>query len=215
MPSAAWIRIVIGLAAGAMILISALTGDSIDQEGLRWIGGVTGGIILVLLAFDRWCWRWWGVRRIVELTGSRVIHGTWRGTLEYQNDGAGQPGSQPMYMSVHQTYSSVEVFCFFPESKSESWSLTAAIEKGSHRHILRYVYRQQADAPDRDKNRPTEGVCELRLVGRPVHEISGSYYAERGGKGTIRFDGVSKRVAGSAADASSLKYKPLSDARSE
>lgn len=209
MPNATWIKIVIGLLAAAMVGLAALTGDSIDREGLQWLGGVTGGIILLLLAFDRWIWRWWGVRWIAEATGSRVVHGTWRGKLNYQDGGEGQPGVQPIYMAVHQTYSTMKIFCFFPESDSESWSLTAAIEPGSHRHVLRYIYRQQAEAPDRDENRATEGVCELRLVGRPVREIVGSYYAERGGKGKIQFDATSRKVAGSAAEASSLPFKML------
>lgn len=209
MPTANWIRIVIGVTAGAMLAISALTGDSIDDKGLRWLGGVAGGVTLLLLAYDRWIWRWPLIRRLSELTGQRVIHGTWRGTLNYQADADGNPGQHSVYMAVHQTYSTVCVECFFPEKNSKSVSLTAAIEKGTHQHTLRYIYRQQAPAPDRDRNRPTEGACDLALVGRPVEEIAGSYYAERGGRGTMTFDGFSRKVAGSAGQAQRFAYTTL------
>src|SRR5438874_2103486 len=103
MPSANWIRIVIALAAAGILALSALTGDSVDEQGLRWLGSVTGGVTLLLLAFDRWLWRWPLVRWVTELTGSRVIHGTWRGTLTYESDAEGRPGSHPLFMAVHQT----------------------------------------------------------------------------------------------------------------
>lgn len=207
MPSAGWIKVVIGLLAAGMFGLAALTGDSIDRQGLRWLGASGSAITMLLLAFDRWIWRWPGVRTVSELTGARVIRGTWRGTLSYTADGDGNPGQQTIYMAVQQTYSTIDIFCYFPERDSESWSLTAAIEPGPTRHTLRYIYRQQAEAPDRDANRPTEGACELRLVGRPVTEIVGSYYAERGGKGKITFDGHSRHVAGSARAASELAYQ--------
>lgn len=209
MPSPGWIRIIIGLVALAMVGLASLTGDSIDENGLRWITGVAGGVTILLLAFDRWAWRWPGIRWLVEITGSRVIHGTWRGTLRYVADGEGHPGEQPVYMAVHQTYSAIKIRCYFPTKRSESWSLTAAIEKDSHRHVLRYIYQQRAEVQDRDHNRPTEGACELAIVGRPVEEITGSYYAERGGKGTIEFDGYCKKVAGSAGHAQRMPYRDL------
>lgn len=209
MPSAGWIRIIIALVALSMVGLAALTGDSIDEKGLRWISGIAGGITILLLVFDRWVWRWPGIRWLVELSGSRVIHGTWRGTLRYVADSDGSPGEQPIYMAVHQTYSSVKIRCYFPTKRSESWSLVASIERDSHRHVLRYIYQQMAEVQDRDHNRPTEGACELALVGRPVEEIAGSYYAERGGKGTIDLDGFCKTVAGSGTHAARMPYRDL------
>jgi hypothetical protein len=209
MPDARWIRIVVLLAAGLMFLLSVATGSSIDENGLRWLGAVTSGVTLLLFAFDRWIWRWPGIRTLVELGGARVLHGTWRGVLEYQADGEGQPGSQPIYMAIHQTYSKLKVCCYFPTKRSESWSLAASLDPDQHRHVLRYIYQQQAEAPDRATNRPTQGACELVVVGRPVEEIGGSYYAERGGKGRIRFDGYSRKLAGSGLNAERLSYRNL------
>ena len=210
MPSPTWIRVVIALVAGAMLSLSALTGDSIDKQGLRWLGGVAGGVTLLLLAYDRWIWRWPGVRVLSELSGSRVIHGTWQGVLQYERDADGIAGQHAIFMAVSQTYSSVKLRCYFPTTGTESVALVAAVEPDSHRHVLRYIYRSEAPAPERDRNRPTEGTVELRLVGRPVEEIVGSYYAERNGaRGTIVFTGHCKKVAGSGGHAERMVFKNL------
>jgi hypothetical protein len=120
MPSSAWIRVIILHAAGSMFVLSTLTGDSIDQQGMRWIGGIPGGITMLLLAFDRLVWRWPLIRRLSERGGARVIHGTWRGTLYCTRDADGTPGEQPIFMAVSQMYSTVKVRCYFPTTGSES-----------------------------------------------------------------------------------------------
>jgi hypothetical protein len=208
MPSPGWIRVVIGLAAALMFLIAALTGDSSDV-GLRSIGVVTSAVTLILLVFDRWAWRWPVVRRLSELTGSRVLHGTWRGRFDYREDAEGASGSGSIYLAIHQTYSQLSIRGHFPETGSTSISLAEKLSAEGHRHLLRYVYQHEAPAPDRDRNRSTQGACELAVVGSPVEEVSGSYYAERGGKGTISLTAHADQVAGSVAQAERLDYREL------
>lgn len=206
MPSAGWIRVVIGLAAGAVFGISTLTGDSIDRQGFRWLGGVAGGITLLLLAFDRWIWKWPGIRFLSELGGRRVIHGTWCGSFDYEADENGHPGSSLFYLSVKQTYSETDVRCYFPRTGSTSRSLTATLLPDGPRHTLHFLYSSKAEAPDRDRNRPHEGACTLAVVGRPVEELSGSYYTDRHGRGNMLASAHSKRVAGSLRQAERLTY---------
>lgn len=207
MPTSAWTRTVIFLAAGLMFLLSLVTGDSIDQDGFRWLGGVTGAVILAVLFFDQWLWRAPGVRRLCELAGHPLIHGTWRGTLNYERDGEGNPGRTDIYLAIRQTFSTVSIRCYFPKTRAESWSLTSALRKNDHRHDFDYIYQQMAPAPDRDRNRPTQGACHLQVAGRPVTELIGSYYAERGGKGTIETREYCSQVAGSLAQAEGLDYE--------
>lgn len=209
MPSPGWIRIVIALAALVMLVVSLLSGGSGDFPDLRSISIASAAVTLALLLFDRWAWRWRGVRWLSELTGSRVLHGTFRGTFDYLRDGDGNPGSGPIYLAVHQTYSQVSIRSFFPISGSTSISLLAGLHAEDHRHLLRYVFQHEAPAPDREGNRSTQGVCELAVVGRPVRELSGSYYAERGGKGTISIFEHAAEVAGSVAQAEGLTYTDL------
>lgn len=206
MPSAQWIRVIIALAAGAVFGLSLLTGDSIDEQGLRWLGGVTGGITLLLLAFDRWIWKWPGVRFLSELSGRRVIHGTWRGTFDYEANENGQPGTSTFYLAVKQTYSDADVRCYFPRTGSTSRSLTATLLPDGHHHTLHFLYSSKAEAPDRDGNRPHEGACTLAVVGRPVEELTGSYYTDRLGRGRMSSTAHSQRVAGSLRQAERLTY---------
>ena len=207
MPTSAWTRTVIFLAAGLMLALSVLTGDSIDKDGFRWLGGVTGAVILAVLAFDRWLWRTPIIGRICEIAGHPNIRGTWRGVLDYERDGEGNPGTTEIYLAVIQTYSYVSVRCYFPKTGAESSSLTAALIPNDHRHDLHYIYRQQARPPELDTNRPTEGACQLVVADRPVRELTGSYYAERGGKGRIDAREFSPRVAGSLAQAEALGFE--------
>lgn len=210
MPSATWIRIVILLAAATMFLASLLTGDSIDELGLRWLTGIIGLVTALIVLFDLRLWRLPGVWQLLELTtGFRKARGTWHGTLEYDKDENGNPGSQEIYLVVHQTFSQVSVNCFFPSRDSMSWSKIAKFETIDHRHLIRYLYQQEAPTTDRDVNRPTEGACTLDLIGRPVREIKGSYYSERGGKGKIELTRHSPRTAASSRQAKALKYQDL------
>jgi hypothetical protein len=207
MPSPRWTRTVIVLAAGLMFLLSLFTGDSINQDGLRWLGGVTSAVILSVLVFDLWLWRLPGILQLCEIAGHPTIRGTWRGLLEYERDGEGNPGSTEIYLAVRQTFSAVSVRCYFPKTRAESWSLTASLLRNDHRHDLHYIYQQQAPAPDRDRNRPTQGACELAIAGRPVTELVGSYYAERGGSGRIIASEYSPDVAGSLLQAEALSFE--------
>jgi hypothetical protein len=209
MPSPGWIRVVIGLAAALMLVISAVSGSPETAPDLRLIGVLTSAVTLMLLVFDRWAWRWPVIRWLSERTGSRILYGTWRGTFDYREDGQGNPGSGRIYLAIHQTYSQLSIRSHFPQSGSTSISLTATLSAEDHRHLVRYVFQHDAPAPDRDRNRSTQGACELAVVGSPVEEVSGSYYAERGGKGTISLTAHAEEVAGSAAHAERLNYREL------
>jgi hypothetical protein len=215
MPSPGWIRLLIAVAAAIMLLVSLLSGGAEGAPGLRSVGVATSVLTLAVLLFDRSVWRWPLLRRLSELAGTRILHGTWRGTYSYTDDGSGNEGSAPLYLAIHQTYSQIRVRAYFPATGSTSISLLASLRGEDHRHVLRYVFQHTAQPPDRDANRPTEGVCELAVVGSPVEELTGSYYAERGGKGLITLRQHSSRVAGSAVHAARLDYLGPADIEAE
>jgi hypothetical protein len=211
MPSPSWIKIVIALLAGGMLVLSWLTGDSIDKQGLRWLGGLTGAITLLLLVVDRWAWRWPLARAVTERLGYPVLHGTWEGRLGYEADERDQPGIDVVYMAVHQTLSSINIQTYFGRTGSTSRSLSASLVPGTHQHTLYYIYSSQAAAPNRDANRPHEGAAALSIVGKPVEEIAGSYFTDRRRRGQLRFTQRSTKVAGSYEQASRLEFKSPSE----
>lgn len=119
-PSPTWTKIVVALVAAAVLAIVLITGQSIDRNGYKWISGIAGAIALILLTYDRWVWRWPLIRKVAEWTGTPVLHGTWKGTLAYEADADGKPGSTDFFMTVQQTYSDIEIHAYVSTSESHS-----------------------------------------------------------------------------------------------
>ena len=206
MPSPTATKIVVALAALLAIGVSFATGKSIDQEGYKWISGIAGVIGLLALAYDRWIWRWPIISKIAEWKGRPVLHGTWKGTLDFERDADGNPGSIDFFMTVRQTFSQIEVHSYV--STSESHSTSATLEQPSKgQRLLWFTYRSEAPALSLDTNRPHNGATKLHLVGSPVKEIHGSYWNDRCRRGEIRFTERSKKPYGSFAEAEAGTYK--------
>jgi hypothetical protein len=206
-PSPTWTKIVVALVAAAVLVIVLVTGQSIDRDGYKWISGIAGAIVLILLVYDRWVWRWPLIRKIAEWTGTPVLHGTWKGTLDYEADAEGNPGSADFFMTVQQTYTDIEIHSYV--STSESHSMAAKLERPSRgQKMLWFIYRSEAPILGQTTNRPHHGGVKLNLVGSPVNEIHGSYWTDRRGRGELRFLEYSKNTYGSFAQARAGAYGP-------
>ena len=207
MPTPAGIRIIIALFAAIIFGIATLTGDSIDENGVRWASGAASGVILLVLIYDRWVWRWPLINRIAEWTNRPVLHGTWKGTLEFERDAEGKPGSIDFYLTIHQTYSTIEVDGHV--STSSSHSRSAALERPRKGlRLLWFIYQSEAPIPEQVHNQPHYGAAKLVLVGSPVTEISGSYWTARGGAGTMKFTERTRKTLDSFASAAAATYEP-------
>lgn len=208
MPTKNWTKITIGLFSAIIFATSLITGQSIDQDGLKWIATSSSAVIMLLLVFDRWAWRWLLLSKISELLGHPVIHGTWKGVIEFDKNEDGVPGSIDCYLSIYQTFSTVSVRGYFGTSNSNS--LTAAIDHPyPTRTRLIYVYHSEAPHGKRDKNRPNDGTVVLDIIGRPVESITGSYFTDRGGTGRIILDQHSGKVSESRAHALRQKFTKI------
>jgi hypothetical protein len=206
-PSPTWTKIVIALAATGVVLIVLITGQSIDRDGYKWISGIASAIVLILLAYDRWVWRWPLIRLIAERTGTPVLRGTWKGTMTYESDADGNPGTTDFYLTVQQTYSDIELHSYV--STSESHSMAAKLERPSRgQRLLWFIYRSEAPILGQARDRPHHGGVKLNLVGSPVREIHGSYWTDRRGRGELRFSEYSKKPYGSFEEAQSAMYGP-------
>lgn len=206
-PTVNWTRAAVGLFATGIILFSAITGDSIDKEGYRWILGITSVVALIMVVFNKWLWKWPGIRRIIELNKMPpIIHGTWKGEIKFAKDANGSPGILEVYLVATQTLSDVHIRTFV--STSDSYSLTAEITKNDHgaRQLI-YGYRTNTPHGKRDTNRSTDGMAVLNVIGVPVNEIYGSYFTDRHGSGEIKLQLHSNKIAESFSDAQSLTYK--------
>jgi hypothetical protein len=209
MPSKNWTKIIIGLFSAIILLTSLFTNQSINQYGFRWVSGASSAVIFLIILYDRWVWRWPLIRKVSEYYGRPIIYGTWKGIIEYEQDFDKKPGVSDIYMSIYQTYSTIQIRAYF--STSESKSLTASIDnplQGQRR--LTFVYNSESPHNKRNKNRPHDGTAILNVIGTPVEAITGSYFTDRGGTGTISLNEYSQKLSESYIQAKSRDYANLS-----
>src|SRR5947209_8185061 len=99
--SAKWIRGVIGLAALVWALIAFLSGETLKWSWAKSLGLTAAIVVWAVLAYDRWIWKWPGIRRFA---GKPVIHGTWKTELRTSYE-ARQDETIEAYLVIRQTYS--------------------------------------------------------------------------------------------------------------
>ncbi|QDP72143.1 hypothetical protein FOG18_05985 [Legionella israelensis] len=206
MLSKIWIQITIALFASTIFLTSIVTGQSIDESGLQWISGASSAVILILLVYERWAWRWPLLSKLIEWAGIPIIHGTWKGELCFERDANDQSGMITIYVSINQTFSTVRLRSFV--ATSEAYSITANIIRPMPtQHQLVYAFHSQAPHNARDNNRPHDGTAVLAIVGIPVEEISGSYYNDRLRRGSITLNQHCSKLVESFSQAERQTYK--------
>ncbi|MFJ6196983.1 hypothetical protein [Micromonospora sp. NPDC092111] len=201
MPNSAWTRGLIFLAAGIWFGLAFILGMPLNETWLRLVGGVASIVVLLLLAFDLFAWRWfpaWLVKR-------PNIRGTWKATFRSSwTDADGKPVEGDCYIVVHQSYSKLCIEVYF--AISDSVSTSANILQGEGRSTLWFTYRSEGHALEQEGNPPHRGAMMLyiSLQGRPG--LAGDYWTERKTKGRIETSGRSKKLAGSFQAAKELKY---------
>ncbi len=189
-----------------LFLISFFSGESIDDNIFRWVSKVSSVVVLIWIAYEKWIWRWSVFRYISELRGTPVIYGTWKGTLFFERDLNGNKGNVDIFMSIKQSLNTISVRSFFVKP-SESYSIIAKIEKlQQDRYQLIYFFRSEAPYGKRVKNPPKDGVCVLTITGKRKHKLSGSYFTELNGAGTIKLSHHSLSLAETLEEAEKLKY---------
>lgn len=203
------IKIVIFIFSVLIFILSFITGKSIDDNLFRWVSSLASLIVIIWTIYDKFVWRKWIFKKLTQLLTIPILYGTWKGTLKYEKDEFEKNGEVDVYVAVNQTLTSVTVRAFF-KKPSESRSIIAKIEQiDSDRKELVYVYRSLAPYGKRDNNRPHDGTCVLNIIGNPVKKLSGSYFTERKGTGTILLDKYSNILTENFEDAEQLEYKYL------
>ncbi len=110
-------------------------------------------------------------------------------------------------MTIHQTYSTIEVDGHV--STSSSHSRSAALDRPRRgQRLLWFIYQSEAPIPEQAHNQPHYGAAKLTLVGSPVTAISGSYWTARGGAGTMHFTEHTRKTHDSYETAVAGTYKP-------
>lgn len=202
MPSQNWARITIALAAvvSAVIVLVAGGSGTVSLNTAKVVVSASSVVTLVLLAFDRFLWRWPGFRR---LHTRPVLRGTWktelRTTYEERKDEV-----IDCFLVIDQTFSRICARMLFDRSRSSSMSGDIVRENG--RCVLYYVFRSDKNALEPDTNPPARGAADLTIASKPMTHLEGDYWMERGTKGTLRTAGHNATLFDTFAAAAQAEY---------
>ena len=145
-------------------------------------------VIVGLLAFDRWLWRFAPFSWIVSRP---ALQGTWKIVL--RTDHEARAGEEiEAYLVIRQTYSSIRADGLFDRSNSECLSADLAVQNG--RCTLNYIFRTEAHTLQQDGNPPSRGAASLRIGRQPQLHFEGDYWMARGTKGQIESVGRTAKL---------------------
>lgn len=194
-----------------LLVAAALWGGMLVFEGVavngtwfRPFSTVVGVLLLLLLVFDIWAWRWrllhgWFVPR-------PDLRGTWRVELQSDwKDPVTETGVGPIvaYLVVRQTFSSLSVRMLTAESASEL--VAAEINKASDgTYRLAAVYRNEPKLSFRDRSPIHYGALVLDVQGDPAMDLAGYYWTDRNSRGELRTLARHDSIAGSFKEAQKL-----------
>ena len=188
MPPKVALQTVAVLVVLTLLGLTALRGapDTVTE----WIAPIAPAVAVGwagLWLFDRYAWRWPGVRNVV---GRPVLDGTWHGELasDWVNPktGEGVPPDPNVFLVVRQRYWSVTVRMHTKESSSASLRADLAKhEDGVHQLV--YLYGNTPRQPFRYRSELHYGGAVLCAPKDPSHGIEGHYFTDRKTCGDMRF----------------------------
>lgn len=202
MPTSNWTRLVIALAAAITLGIVWATSGKLDTTYAKAAVTATSAVTLLLLAFDRWLWRYAPLRWAVSRP---VLHGTWKMTQRTTYEPRAHE-TMESYLVVHQTYSTIRVDGLYAISESQSLSANLSVEKS--RCVLSYIFRTDAHTMHRAGNPPSRGAATLKVGRKPQLHLEGDYWMERGTRGSVKSVGYTPKTYDTFEAARQAIYKP-------
>lgn len=188
MPTPLATRIVIGLSAGLWLVLAFVLHAPVDKTWLKYLGAIASVVVVLLLIFDRWGWRWLPD----AITKRPNVQGTWKAQLHYQWPAGTPTQAKDCFIAVRQTYTTVSVAMHF--GISDSHSRSAAIVDTNGQRSLWWSYLSVAHTLEQVDNPPHRGGAELMISLRPIMLLAGDYWTERKTHGRITTSGRSKHV---------------------
>jgi hypothetical protein len=199
-PTPLWTRVVIGLSAALWFALALVLDAPVDKTWLKYLGGIASVVVVLLLAFDRWAWRWLPT----VFTRRPKLQGTWRAQLQYQWPEGTPTQTKDCFIVIRQTYTTITVNMHFDISDSHSRS--AAIVETNGRKSLWWSYLSLAHALEQEGNPPHRGGAELVIASKPKLSLSGDYWTERKTRGRLTTSGHTKRCYDDYKSAATATY---------
>jgi hypothetical protein len=202
MPNSTGTRIAIFLSAAiALVAVWVATGK-FDFTYTKAIVSASSIVIIGLLAFDSWAWRFWPFRLIVR---KPILHGTWKVEQRTSYEPRAHE-TMEAYLVIDQTFSGIRQIRGLYEI-SNSHSLTADLSVDRSHCALSFIFRTEAGTMHRDGNPPSRGASVLRVGRHPRLHLQGDYWMERGTKGDVRSVGYSPKLYGTFESAKSAEFE--------
>jgi hypothetical protein len=157
------------------------SGFRLDQGIKAALAYLPTVLILIVLAFDLWIWRWPGV---IRLSGRPRIDGTWHATLqphlESHIPAGGNRGPISAAVIIEQTYWTVAVRLMTDESASVSTSASLRQDGDSReQRILTFTYHNLPKHQNRPRSQPHVGAANLVATGFNPRALRGAYWTDR------------------------------------
>lgn len=154
--------------------------------------GVIGAYGLLFALFDRHLWTL-DIFRSLGVVDVPVLRGRWTGTIVSSYAAATEVSA---YLEVVQTFSSIQVSLYSPDSRSASL-LAGFVQNSTGAIELHYEYRNEPLVGTADTMHDHPGMASLRW--HPIGpELVGSYYNRardgRGHTGRLRFRFVGRSL---------------------
>ncbi len=176
------------VAAAIWALLLVFQGVAVTPEFFTPLGVVVGVLVLLLTAFETFLWRLpWLHPWFVSVPN---IRGTWRGSLvsiSTDSTTGQRPPAIETYVSIHQTFSSIQIRLMTNESSSSLLSGSIAGTPDGNYEISG-VYRNTPRIGVRDRSPVHHGAILLGVIGSPPSALNGEYWTNRGTKGELRLE---------------------------
>jgi hypothetical protein len=184
----------IGIAAAVWAILLLVGGIAFDARWFRPFSAVVGAMVLVLLAFEKWWWRWkWLHPWFVSKPN---IRGTWRGELvslwKDPTTGEGRPPIE-VYLVVRQTFSAIRVRLITSESHSDCLVASICDDSGGTQSLVG-TYLNTPKILRRDGSPIHHGGMVLRILTSEHAVLDGEYWTDRSTKGSMRFEKWNARL---------------------
>lgn len=196
----------LAIAATLWALMLVLDGMVVSFAFFKPFSIVLGTMVLVLIAFDRYGWKWsvlypW----FVSIPN---LQGTWKGQLISTwidpKTGSQQPPIEA-YMLIRQTFSSIHMRLLTRESNSEMLAGNI-VQDADGVHTIAGTYRNITKLLRRETSPIHYGGLLLHVRGNPPQVLEGQYWTDRDSKGELRFAESSKMLYHDFESASTGKY---------
>jgi hypothetical protein len=166
-------------------LLLIIGGVAVDVFWLRYLSIVSGGLLALIAAFDRWLWRLpvlrgWFVKR-------PDISGTWQAkVISNWVDPKTGNNIQPIscYMIIWQTYSSISLRLITSESASELIGSEIVLHQDGMFRVVA-IYKNEPKQMSRDHSSIHYGAMLLQCTGPIPNLVKGNYWTDRKTYGEI------------------------------